>query len=536
MPFLTTAPANTSQGFASGTILHQYQADGSTELGNGSTTPTNTVVFKATMAAASGTKAQLQVEEQLAGMSFTGIPNATSSLVSSGTVATATSSLLANRAYHWQARAVNASGTPSAWQLFGSSTASVDFRVSSLANAASVYFNGSTTIGYPIASSTFTATDPFSLEFWYRTAVPTSTVVDLVEGWNKTFNEGYFVQRDASSGIQFYLACDTGTINFHAAANLVKSSLGTSYDASGIWHHVAITKGTGTDGNAFQLYFDGVNQTPLDFTGGSSGSISGNCFHSSSTDSIWLWRNALSTSTPNSATGTIDEVRTWNVTRSISDVSSTWNQELPATSTNLTGHWSFNNNATDLATGNATSGQSGAISFVSSTPFGHFIEAHSLVNTSVPSAPKLNWRYDATPPTYIDSVNAAAMVWGAKGPVSLASTTATSSMDLEVLEVNDSSSGFWFDIPARTIFVATSTYPTSSLVLNVAFLEYPSCIPVFYPCPEYRENVILHELGHALGLDHSYSGNIMNYSVPNPAITTLQSQDISDYDFLWGGN
>jgi hypothetical protein len=45
------------------------------------------------------------------------------------------------------------------------------------------------------------------------------------------------------------------------------------------------------------------------------------------------------------------------------------------------------------------------------------------------------------------------------------------------------------------------------------------------------QNVITHELGHALGLDHSYSGNIMYYI--STTQTSLGAQDISDYNNLW---
>lgn len=46
-----------------------------------------------------------------------------------------------------------------------------------------------------------------------------------------------------------------------------------------------------------------------------------------------------------------------------------------------------------------------------------------------------------------------------------------------------------------------------------------------------QKNVATHELGHALGLAHSYSGQLMYAYVST--ITTPQSHDISDYNTLW---
>ena len=48
-----------------------------------------------------------------------------------------------------------------------------------------------------------------------------------------------------------------------------------------------------------------------------------------------------------------------------------------------------------------------------------------------------------------------------------------------------------------------------------------------------KTNTALHELGHALGLNHSFSGQVMRSTVSS--ITSPQSHDRSDYSSLWSG-
>ncbi len=139
----TTAGCGTTNIISS--TLKQYLSDTVTVLNEGSSTMENTVAFGGNMQTATGT-VQLEVEVQQAGTSFTDVGNVTSTFVASGTTAIATKQFDMNRPYHWQARAKDSQGLYSPWQQFGSQPLDIDFRVSSLQNAGSMYFDGSSSI------------------------------------------------------------------------------------------------------------------------------------------------------------------------------------------------------------------------------------------------------------------------------------------------------------------------------------------------------------------------------------------------------
>lgn len=128
--------------------LNQFKSDATTTIPDGATTTESTVVFGATLNSTTSDNLQLQVEVEPTSTIFTGIPNATSSLVSPGNFATTTFASStgidlstyprdpeswSNGSFHWQARVEDTmTGATSSWQMFGSTSTATDFIVQTL--------------------------------------------------------------------------------------------------------------------------------------------------------------------------------------------------------------------------------------------------------------------------------------------------------------------------------------------------------------------------------------------------------------------
>lgn len=113
------------------TNMGQYLQNGQVAIPQGGTTTQTTVVFKASLTDPDGDQIQLQVEVQPLGVAFTGTATGSSTFVASGGPKQARvdlSGLTPGTDYHWQARAVDQSGSVSSWVPFGAG-ATPDFHV-----------------------------------------------------------------------------------------------------------------------------------------------------------------------------------------------------------------------------------------------------------------------------------------------------------------------------------------------------------------------------------------------------------------------
>lgn len=78
---------------------------------------------------------------------------------------------------------------------------------------------------------------------------------------------------------------------------------------------------------------------------------------------------------------------------------------------------------------------------------------------------------------------------------------------------------------------STYWYPIGESGLSVGKIELNE-FELFAETSTIIQNMTTHELGHAMGLAHSPSGNVMKNNC-DPAQTTPSDQDLADFEMLW---
>jgi hypothetical protein len=153
----------------------------------------------------------------------------------------------------------------------------------------------------------------------------------------------------------------------------------------------------------------------------------------------------------------------------------------------------------------------------------HYIYAYDGEIVSAVSSKAIQWNWYNSTSTYKDAWYAGMSTWNtygnSVGGVSISTSTgATSSADLLVLDIASSSSDYFLGQYAPDLsgpdLLRFNPYHMNQATTSV------------------KQFTATHELGHALGLFHSYLENIMNSYATSTVQTSLGTQDTSDYDYL----
>ncbi|MBI2023369.1 matrixin family metalloprotease [Candidatus Giovannonibacteria bacterium] len=170
--------------------------------------------------------------------------------------------------------------------------------------------------------------------------------------------------------------------------------------------------------------------------------------------------------------------------------------------------------ATSNPSGNQNSKVSNNVDFNPWVGGPHYVLGYSSVNQNTNEI-----RYIAST-QYASAWYSAVDTWNAQNQINVATDTVDTTADLGVTDAYEPSE-YWDGLYCY--------YDCEDFGgIDVIYLNS-------YPFSNYTSNqrqfVATHELGHALGLDHSYDGNIMHAGVTSQ--TSLGSQDVSDYAYLY---
>lgn len=161
-----------------------------------------------------------------------------------------------------------------------------------------------------------------------------------------------------------------------------------------------------------------------------------------------------------------------------------------------------------------TSGTGNPVSdYIDYTPWNHY-DHYLRATSSVDWARNIQWSGGTN--QFETEWNAAVSTWNALQKVEIEEDTLLTDADLDVSDINDS------DVAWKGAWGEGIDGP-DVILLNRYYLDHQTSAQV--------QNTITHELGHALGLGHSYLGNVMVYYQTDQ--TALGEQDRSDYHSMW---
>jgi hypothetical protein len=163
------------------------------------------------------------------------------------------------------------------------------------------------------ASLSFGAGDPMTVELWFNLSEPRSPVYHLIG------------KRVACGETNYQVAVGSGELHFSTGPSPA-FRVGTPFTATvGQWVHVAAT----CDGSTVRLYVNGQ----LKATG--AGSL-GN----ENDEPLRIGQSGTCQSDFRFV-GVIDEVRIWNVARSVNEIAADYNRTVDPTTPGLVGYWNF---------------------------------------------------------------------------------------------------------------------------------------------------------------------------------------------------
>ncbi|HAN38927.1 MAG TPA: hypothetical protein DCQ29_08495, partial [Chitinophagaceae bacterium] len=188
----------------------------------------------------------------------------------------------------------------------------------------------------------------FTIEAWVKTTATSCGIVNCSNG-NTSWETGEKVFFLNSQGRPTFVGWGNDFINSSTAVN------------DGNWHHIAVVwdySGSGTTGTPY-IYVDGVNTTA------SSNYVANN-------DNLGTFKlgmpNYWGSEAPNFFSGSLDDVRIWNVARTQTEIQNNKDAELVGNEAGLVGYFKLNEgvanstNTSTTTTADATSfGNSGTL-------------------------------------------------------------------------------------------------------------------------------------------------------------------------------